>query len=925
MHRKRCVIAESSPLRTFPITRIGQIWLLVSLITLLLVGGVMLFLALRNPPAWQLDVGMPHDTRFLAGFSIPETSTPGHTPHPLPTTSSAAATTTFRWSIAGSRLALHGTPIGTFLLDLRLSGDANAGPLLLEYHEPSTTIARFAIGAGWRVYRILLPPPAPIGWGETPPLFLRAETYVSAAHDQRSLGVPLDWLRLTPLMGETPVWPTMQRAIVLVWGLAVLAGWFWLVDQRFSRLLDRRCPPLARMFPSSLTPLRVHAVVILATIVLVLWAMRDPYGMAWVLPPSPWILGIASLVLVRYGLPQCRAIEQCLSKGVWPRPIGIALLVVAQILFSANVWGGGIGCAAMGIVVLASAPPHPSSPRLFTTVRHPGVLLIWIALLALGLRFAYLDRIPYGMWRDEARHGLIALRILEDPSYRPVYVASGGVNMPALGFYPFALAIKLWGIHAWSMRPMVALAGALTVIPLYAFVARLSGRASIGLVAAALLACSSWHISLSRFSFPSVFEPFLLCCGLWLMVVTLDPASPPHHDTRSRPTTSNQWLRALQGFGAGVCLGFAVQHYHTGRVVPIVAGCLALILVVPIWRNWPMWLPGLIGIGIGALLTLAPLMGYILNHPSAFNHRVSEVFLLGAEAKAGRPPLAVLDESVGAHVLMFHGEGDHNGRHHAPGSPMLDPITGLGFLIGCGVLLQRGGGRNLFLAMGLVIGLLPSLLAVEYPHAMRSIGAIVFACTIAAIGLVEGVGWMSTVITSWTSRVVRISGFFGGQTPEPYLTVMAGGGLLGMALAWNVWTYFLAMPTNPSVWLAFYPIHTKVGEFVRAEGGGANPGDPIYVPFKFTHNAVFTYLTRGIPFQTYEHGNVSHPITVGARFVISGYATHEAIEATLNALANTSGYPRAAFVHAASGPPLPDGVRPSFVVYQVRSPVLESP
>src|SRR5213078_2370111 len=96
--------------------------------------------------------------------------------------------------------------------------------------------------------------------------------------------------------------------------------------------------------------------------------------------------------------------------------------------------------------------------------------------------------LPYGLWRDEAWHGVIAQRILEDPSYRPVYIAEAHVNMPALVLYPFALAIKRWGAHEWAMRPIVALAGALTVLPLYGLVRRLTGRVGLALLAAALLA-----------------------------------------------------------------------------------------------------------------------------------------------------------------------------------------------------------------------------------------------------------------------------------------------------------------------------------------------------------------------------------------------------------------------------------------------------
>ena len=44
--------------------------------------------------------------------------------------------------------------------------------------------------------------------------------------------------------------------------------------------------------------------------------------------------------------------------------------------------------------------------------------------------------------------------------------------------------------------------------------------------------------------------------------------------------------------------------------------------------------------------------------------------------------LAVLWENLKRHLLMFHFEGDPNGRHNIPGAPMLDVISGVLMLAG---------------------------------------------------------------------------------------------------------------------------------------------------------------------------------------------------------------------------------------------------
>ena len=928
---------------------------LLPLVLLPAITFVALFLVLRAPPPWFLDVGTPGDTRFLAGFSIAETSTKTD-----PATDQK--TTTFRWSVEESRLVLHGSGMGRFSLDMRLSGDQRAESgnwrVWLEHNEQA--IATMEMKRGWRVYRVLLPPSVTTGSGvEASPLLLKSDPYTYTLHDHRSLGVPVDWIGLSPLAGGASPGPPLLWAASLAWGVAVLAGLLWIayrgIFHRFSL-----STPLATLWGG------LPVVAVAGGLVVGAW--RDPYSMAWAIPPLPWTLGLMTLLLLRIALPAVwPALVSRLAVG-WGRHASILLLVGAQILFFAHRsgwsseagWaiGGGIAAAVAGILLLAlpafsgnrgqgagdrgqgagdrserGQDSRRQAGRLRSHVENRGysvsLLLLLIFAVALALRFFQLDTLPFGLWRDESRHGLIAIRMLEDPAYRPIYIASGGVNMPALGFYPFALAIKLWGIHSWSMRPMTALAGALTIFPLYGFAARLSGQRRIGLLAAALLAFSSWHITLSRFSFPSVFEPLLTLSGLWLMLHALELGTSERRGDNATEHAKNRFLPLLAAVGAGGFLGLAMQNYHTGRVVPVVAGVLALLLLLRNLHAWRRWFGSVVLMGVGFALALAPLTLYVLNNPAAFNSRVSKVFLLGEEARQGRPPLAVLDDSIGGHALMFNVRGDSNGRHHAPGRPMLDAITGLGFLAGCAVLLRRGGTMRFFLAAALAIGLLPSLLAVEYPHAMRSIGAVVFACTIAAIGLAEIANSWGTLLRSSSDRQFSHKGTEKKQWLTPRLASAVAPALLLAALALNTWTYFVAMPSNPAVWLSFYPIHTQVGDYVRnlAEQKGAGGSeqeasqqtriDQVYVPSGLTSNSVFEYLAWGLPVQTFEERSVSRPVRAGALFVFSGYATPQQVAASLKRFSQTFAPPGAVFVHAANGPTLPDGSGPSFVVYRM--------
>jgi 4-amino-4-deoxy-L-arabinose transferase-like glycosyltransferase len=470
-----------------------------------------------------------------------------------------------------------------------------------------------------------------------------------------------------------------------------------------------------------------------------------------------------------------------------------------------------------------------------------------------------------------------------DSAYRPVYVTDLRVQLPGLGLAPFAAALQLFGVHLWTMRLVTGIAGALTVLPVYALVSRLGGRRDVALLAALLVAISSWQIAISRFSFPTIFEPLLTWGGLWLF----DRALRPKDGRASRP------LRiGLTSLLAGVCFGLAAQTYHIGRFAPLMGGLLALAILNE-RRQWKGWLLGVIPAVLGCLLVLAPLIVYALRQPDDFNGRVSAVFVLSEEARQGRAPLAALDDSLRRHLLMFNVAGDLNGRHHAPGRPMLDYVTGLGFLLGVAALLRRiAGWRSLFLLAALGVGLLPSALSVDAPHGMRAFEAAPLSCAIAAIGLAE----LLRMIWPDAARPRRI-------------VAWGASVALALALALNAWVYFAIMPPNPEVFLGFYPVQSQMGVYVR-DAAGAPGGGRIYVPRTVVADEVFAFLSAGLPVETFEGAMLSAPPQPGDRFLISGYFAEQEV-AALAPFLGANPQPLAA------GPGFPDGRGPTFFVYQI--------
>ena len=888
---------------------------------LLILAGLLAFV-LRNPPTQLVDVGGVGDSRFVGGFFTPE----------------IGEGASFRWSGPSARLVLHGASAGPQLISLRMSGERlvalGAPELRIEQSDAPTT--RFDLRPGWRIYHVLVPPGSSSSWGQAAPLELRSalERPGSAEGDERRIGVPLDWLALTPLADITRYSAEpLARGLRLAWLVAVLAGLYsWAEAQVMPQ---RHASAWAR---ASLLIALLGAGLLLA-------AWRAPYLLAYALPPTPWLLGLLSLALGGWWVLDGRrwtadggAAAQASGQepavdipSTGPRPpsftplLGLALLVVANgLLNTQRAVGLGIGLALAGLLILAWAGLgaqawEAAGPDLGQRGALIGLGLV--LLVALAMRLYRIDSLPFGLWRDEARHGLFALRIVDNPDYRPTYIAAERVNMPALGLYPFALALWAGGVGLSTMRVVTALAGALTVLPLYGLVRRLSGRSDLALLSAALLAISSWHTTISRFSFPTIFDPLLTLSGLWLLTLALDGRRGTGDGRRwtvDGESASDHHLpssvqRLIAGFAAGACLGLAVQTYHTGRVAPVLGAGLALLLLIRNRRRWRTWLAGVAAAGLGLGLVIWPLASYALSQPAAFNDRVGDVFLLSEKSLRGLAPLAVLDEAARRHLLMFNVQGDINGRHHAPYRPLLDYVTGIGLLAGAAALLRRlGDWRSLFVFGGLALGLAPSALAVDAPHAMRSLDACAFACIIAALGWAEIWRLLRGKMVHIEQKVASVKSSPRVASRWP-LAASFWPSLLVLALGLNAAVYFVIMPPDREVWLSFYPVQSHMGAYVRevATREGAPALDQLFVPAELGDDPVYSFVSHGLQAQSYVGSVTSVPARPGALLLVGGYFYRQEA-AALAPLIGPAPEP------VAVGPPFPDGSGPSFVVYRVR-------
>lgn len=732
-------------------------------------------IALQPPPALRYTVGTPGEGHMLYGFWSGEANAEG----------------TYRWSDGDSRLRFFGYGTARSLgVTLRIIGPhgSRGQETTLRLSAGGVTLLESASPARWRTYHLLVPATGQ-GW-QTPELGIGGTVTNGIRGDARSVGVAIGEVRVRPLAEPRPLAVAEYAAFA-----ALLMGLIWAGLARVLRA------PLAL------------GVGLTAGALLLLWVRLDPVGVAYLLPPLWGLLLLpagagAAIWLVGRIAPQLRARPRWLA-------VGLGLGLTGSLLLRARVGmplGGGLllGGALLAAAALVGPDPIPdavaSAPTGGGGGRWYGLAVAGCVLLALALRLFQLDNIPFGIWRDEARHGLVALHILGDPSYRPVYVPE--VDIPALLFYLQAVSVAILGPTVGAVRAVPAMAGGLTVLGI-AYLGRIMWGRAAGIAAALMLALLAWHIALSRLAFAAVLDPALSLLALALLWRICD----------GQPGGRR---RLLEGAGAGAALGLALYTYHPARLMPLAA---ALWVALRLGRNWAAWrraLPALAIFVLVAGIVAGPLLGYWLTDASGFNQRVGQVSLLSGQS-AKRSLSADINRNVELYALMWQVEGDQNARHNIPGTPMLDPISGLLFMIGLLLLItDRRPAMSYPLLALLAVGLLPGLLSNGAPHTVRSVDAIAPALLIAAYG------------------AARIAPTLARQ-PTP---ARVGGLVAAVAIiaAVNIWGYFGRVPYDPRVWDAFtYTEETAIG---RAIQGGACRGQAL-VPQALADSDVMRYMAYG--------------------------------------------------------------------------------
>jgi hypothetical protein len=443
------------------------------------------------------------------------------------------------------------------------------------------------------------------------------------------------------------------------------------------------------------------------------------------------------------------------------------------------------------------------------------------------------------MTSDHVEKLLDVLRI--EAGARPVFLPGNGGREP-LHFYLLALLRRAtgWPPGFALLKAASVLEGLLSVV-LSALLARelVRGvderRAEAAAVAAGLVvAVGHWPVLLSRLGLRLELTPLFAAAAAIPLVRALR--------TGSRPAFA----------AAGLLSGAALYGYQASRALPLFLALAALssLPLLPAGRDRRARLAGLLAALLLAAAVSFPLARWAAANPGEFWGRAAGR-ITGVDGAAASP--STYARSLAAHAPellanavrtlgMLHVATDRSWFTGVPsGAPALDPLTGLLLLLGLAAFLRSALALRDPAAfvplLGLVLGLLPSALAVsrpaEVPHAARSSGAIPFAASLAGYGVAVAL-----------SALHRSAGRRRSPAASRLSVAVVAGAGLAFSCAWNARTYFDGAMT---AYRAASQPHRAAGREVAAflADGGA-PGNLFVLawPHWIDHRAVLLEAGR---------------------------------------------------------------------------------
>ena len=347
------------------------------------------------------------------------------------------------------------------------------------------------------------------------------------------------------------------------------------------------------------------------------------------------------------------------------------------------------------------------------------VAVLFILLVALGLRLVDLTAVPPGLTHDEANHGREALELLAGQwqFYFPYNYGS-----EPLYSYTVAAMMRLLGPNLLALRLVNVMFGLAAIIVAYVWVRRAFDQPT-ALLTAALIALTFWPVASSREALRAGMMPFFLGTAVYTFWHLIQP-----------PANSRPWPYLL-GFILSLSATFYI--YLSARVAWLI---FPLFLLYLAWQR-PTWFKtAWRSVGIGLVTTavfISPIFLYLRRNPDA-QPRVSMLDRPLAELQAGNwQPIA---QNMSEALLAFGwpGFGDQFLAYNIPGRPVFDLITAVFFIVGLIICLWRWRQpAYFFVLLWFSIGIIPSLITGPTANTTRNIAALIPTFILPALGFMS--------------------------------------------------------------------------------------------------------------------------------------------------------------------------------------------
>ena len=481
----------------------------------------------------------------------------------------------------------------------------------------------------------------------------------------------------------------------------------------------------------------------------------------------------------------------------------------------------------------AAHPEVAASPRLRLASLTFVLALIGILAVAAALRLPALDRIPPGFQFDEAYNAIDAWRVTQGA--RDLFFPANGGREPLLSYWQ-ALFFSAFGPTLPSLRLGSAVAGLISLAIVAGAVARLFAHrrdaAWLGLLTAAVMAVSYWHLHFSRYSIRAIFVPLFMTVVFWAYFAGTGPRAP----------------RVIPLFAAGAAMAGAVYAHPTGRLIPFALAAYTLWLVLVDRRHaWGY----LLSLGLTAAVSFAlflPLGYYFLDHQWLFWGHPSDVSIFDPSVHGGSVSQALIAQALDV-LGMFFVRGDGSNFHNLPGRPVFDPLMAVFFVIGLGAAVvafvrARRLDRSPYVLVALwgALGLAPTLLSDAAPNFSRAIGALPVLCLLAALGLLTATEWLVQAIVD-KPPLPEGEGTRANPRAARWLAVSVPLLVLAVSGVWTARDYFQVWASQPGNYYSYDADKEDAARLIQ----GWTAADHVYLMPLWATQSTIAFLTRDNP------------------------------------------------------------------------------